>query len=68
MIEESLKFASQNPLQTYKVPNRHKFSGELLDKANESTEKLVAPILAVAKNMEQLWHQLDGVIRVVGRF
>jgi hypothetical protein len=49
MIEESMKFARQYPLQSYKVPNRHKFSGELLDKAYESTEKLVAPILAVGK-------------------
>ena len=49
MIEESMKFARQNPLQSYKVPHRHKFSGELLDKAYESTEKFGAPILAVAK-------------------
>ena len=49
MIEESMKFARQYPVQSYKVPNRHKFSGELLDKAYESTEKLVAPILAVGK-------------------
>ena len=48
-IEESMKFARQNPLQSYKVPHRHKFSGELLDKAYESTKKLVAPILAVPK-------------------
>jgi hypothetical protein len=49
MIEESMKFARQHPLQSYKVPDRHKFSGEVLDKAYESTEKLVAPILAVGK-------------------
>ena len=49
MMEESMKFARQNPLQSYKVPHRLKFSGELLDNAYESTEKLVAPILAVAK-------------------
>ena len=49
MTEESMKFARQNPLQSYKVPHRHKFSGELLDKAYESTKKLVAPILAVPK-------------------
>ena len=48
-IEESMKFARQNPLQSYKVPHSHKFSGKLLDKSYESTEKLVAPILAVAK-------------------
>ena len=51
MIEESMKFARQNPLQSYKVPHSHKFSGELLDKAYESTEKLVAPILAVQKKI-----------------
>ena len=49
MTEESMKFARQNPLQSYKVPHSHKFSGKLLDKSYESTEKLVAPILAVAK-------------------
>jgi hypothetical protein len=49
MIEESMKFARQYPLQSYKVPNRQKNYGELLDKAYESTEKLVAPILAVGK-------------------
>ena len=42
-----MKFARQNPLQSYKVPPRLKFLGELLDNAYESTEKLVAPILAV---------------------
>ena len=47
MIEESMKIARQNPLQSYKVLHRLKFSGELLDNAYESTEKLVAPILAV---------------------
>ena len=44
-----MKFARYNPLQSYKLPHQLKFSGELLDKAYESTEKLVAPILAVAK-------------------
>ena len=44
-----MKFARQYCLQRYKVPDRHKFSGKLLDKAYESTEKVVAPILAVAK-------------------
>ena len=46
-----MKFARQNPLQSYKVPRRLKFSGELLDYAYESTENLVAPI-AVAKKCE----------------
>ena len=43
-----MKFARQNQLQSYKVPHRLKFTGELLDNAYESTEKLIAPILAVA--------------------
>ena len=47
MIEESMMFARQNPLQSYKVPHRPKFSGELLDNGYESTEKLVAPIFVV---------------------
>ena len=29
MKEESMKFARQYPLQSYKVPDRHIFSGEL---------------------------------------
>ena len=49
MTEESMKFTRQNPLQSYTVHHLHKFSGELLDKAYESTEKLVAPILPVPK-------------------
>ena len=36
-----MKLARQNPLQIYKVPHLLKFSGELLENANESTEKLV---------------------------
>ena len=46
-----MKFARENPLQSHKLPHRLKFSGELLDivdNAYESTEKLAAPILAVA--------------------
>ena len=43
-----MKFARENPLQSHKVPHRLKFSGELLDNVYESTEKLAAPILAVA--------------------
>ena len=42
-----MKLARQNPPQSYKVPHRLKFSGEHLDNAYKSTEKLVAPILAV---------------------
>ena len=49
MIEESIKFSRENLLQSYKVPHQLKFSGELLDSAYECTEKLVAPLLAVAK-------------------
>jgi hypothetical protein len=60
MIDESIKFAEQNPLQSYKVPHRLKLPGEfeapLLDNAYESTEKLVAPVLAVAKKIEQQSH------------
>ena len=49
MIEESMKFTRQNPLQSYKVPHQLKFLGNILDNACKSTEKLVVPILAVAK-------------------
>ena len=48
MIEESMKFARQNPLQSYKVPHQLKILGELLDNSYESTEKLFALILTVA--------------------
>ena len=44
-----MKFARQNPLQSYKVPHQLKFMGELLDNSYEFTEKLVALIVAVAK-------------------
>ena len=49
MIEESMKFAKQNPIQSYKAPSRKKLSGELLDQAYKSTEQLVAPLVAIAK-------------------
>jgi hypothetical protein len=49
MIEEAMTFRQQNPLQPYKVPLRRKLSGDLLDKAYESTEHGVLPILAEAK-------------------
>jgi len=49
MIAESMKFAKQNPFQSYKPPSRKRLCGELLDQAYKSTEQLVAPLLAVAK-------------------
>jgi len=49
MMDESMKFAKQNPLVNYKTPSRKKLGGELLDQAYTSTEQLVAPLLAVAK-------------------
>ena len=49
MIEEAMTFRQQNPLQPYKVLLRRKLSGDLLDKAYESTEHGVLPILAEAK-------------------
>ena len=49
MMEDSMKFARQNPLQSCKVPHQLNFWGELLDNAYESIEKLAALILAVAK-------------------
>ena len=61
MIEENMKFARQHHLQSYKVPHWPTFSGELLDNSYESTEKLVALILAVAK---KYWETMDGVISV----
>ncbi len=49
MIGERIKFAEQNPLQSYKVPHRLKLPGGVEATMHESTEKLVAPVLAVAK-------------------
>ena len=49
MLEESMRFAKQNPFQSYKAPSRKRLSGELLDQAYKSTQQLVAPILAIAK-------------------
>ena len=48
MIEESIKFAKQNPLQSYKTPHRKLLAGDLLDRAYTSTEKIVAPVIAGA--------------------
>ncbi len=48
MIDESINFAKQNPLQSYKIPHRLKLSWELRDKAYKSTQNLVSPVLAVA--------------------
>ncbi len=66
--DECIKFAKQNPLRSYNVPHCVKFSGELLDQAYASTEKLVAPVLAVAKNMEQQSHWMYGATCRVGPF
>ena len=49
LIDDSMKFARQIPLQSYKARHRLKFWRKLLDNVYESTEKLVAGILAVAK-------------------
>ena len=49
MIEENMRFAKQNPFQSYKAHCRKQFSGALLDHADKSTEH----ILAIAKILEQ---------------
>ena len=49
IIDESVKFARKKPHQSIKEPHRLKFSWKVLDKAYGFSEKLVAPILAVAK-------------------
>ena len=51
MIEERIKFSKQNLVQPYKAQNRQKLeylSGELLDRAYASTEKIVAPTITAA--------------------
>ncbi len=52
---ESINFAKQNPLQSYKIPHRLKLSGELLDKAYKSTENLVFPVFPVLAVAKTLW-------------
>ena len=54
MIEESLRFAKQNPFQSYKAPSRKRLSRELLDQAYISTELLAAPILATIVLLKSL--------------
>ena len=49
MIEENMRFAKQNPFQSYKAPSLKQLSKELLDQADKSTEQLVVPILAIDK-------------------
>ena len=44
-----MRFAKQNPFQSYKASSRKRLYGKLLDQAYKSTEQLVAPILAIAK-------------------
>ena len=44
MIEESMRFAKQNPFQSYKALSSKQLSRELLDQAYRSTEPLAAPI------------------------
>ena len=57
MIDESIKFAKQNPLQSYKTPSRKTLSGELLDQAYASTDQVVAAMwpccLLSLRGMEQ---------------
>jgi hypothetical protein len=43
MIDESMKFAKQSPVQSY---THKKLSGRLLDQAYISTEQLVALLVA----------------------
>jgi hypothetical protein len=43
MIDESMKFAKQNPVQSY---SRKKISGKLLDQAYISTEQHVPLLVA----------------------
>ena len=54
MIEESMRFAKQNPFQSYKAPSRKRLSRELLDQAYISTELLAAPILATIVLLKSL--------------
>ena len=67
-----MKLVTKNPHQSIKVRHRLKFSEKLLDRAYGSTEKLVAPILALYRSdgwsdprcrpILNLWHQREGLL------
>ena len=57
MIGESIKFAEQNPLQSYKVPHRLKLPGEFEATMHMSQQKNLSLLsLQLLKNMEQQSH------------
>ena len=49
MVEQCIKFGQQNPGRKYKVPNRRRIGGALLDSAYEDTGASVQPIIDRAK-------------------
>ena len=57
MIDESIKFAKQNPLQSYKVPHRLKLPGKFEATMHMSQQKNLSLLsLQLLKNMEQQSH------------
>ncbi len=57
MIGESIKFAEQNPLQSYKVPHHLKLPGEFEATMHMSQQKNLSLLsLQLLKNMEQQSH------------
>ena len=65
MIEESMKFARQNPLQKYKVPHRLKFSGELLKnaKAKAKAKAKFSEIVDIVQNKE-FWRIAKSLVEL----
>ena len=51
-----MRFAKQNPFQSFKAPSSKRLSRELLDQAYRSTEQLAALILATAKKVGATGH------------
>ena len=66
MIEESMRFAKHNPLQSHGARSRKRISGELLDQACKSTEELVALILATIMSGATIPSDVRGTIRCCG--
>jgi hypothetical protein len=60
MIDESMKFAKQNPLQSYKTPSRKNYLGSSLTKHISQQSNLWRRFLLSLKNMEQQSHQMDA--------
>ena len=56
MTEESMRFAKQNPFQSYKAPSCKRLSGGLFVQTYRSTEQRTDPFLAIDKKSGATGH------------